>query len=132
MFSGNTSITTQGIRVDVSTAYLFEKSIPQRGRYVFAYQVRIFNESGNGVQLMRRKWIITDGMGQKRIVEGPGVIGETPLIEPGNSHEYISGCDFPIPFGKMEGFFLMVRPVDGHEFKVRIPAFSMIAPWHLN
>ncbi|MCB9231856.1 MAG: Co2+/Mg2+ efflux protein ApaG [Bacteroidia bacterium] len=132
MFSGNSSKTTQGIRVDVSTAYLHGESMPEHGRFVFAYQVRIVNESSSTVQLLRRKWFITDALGRNRVVEGPGVIGQTPTIQPGSMHEYVSGCDFPVPTGKMEGYFTMIRLPEKEEFKVRIPAFTMTVPWLLN
>ena len=132
MFSERSSKITEGIRVNVRSAYLREESLPEQEHYVFAYQVQIINESPYRVQLMRRKWVITDGVGFKRKVDGDGVIGQQPVLNPGESHEYISGCNFDIPVGKMEGWYYFVRSVDGSEFKVRIPQFTMFVPYLLN
>lgn len=131
MFSDSTSTITEGVRVEVRTAWLKERSSPLFGQYVFAYQVTISNESSSPVQLLRRRWIITDAVGQKRLVEGEGVIGEQPVILPGSTHQYISGCDFTTPIGKMKGYYTMVRP-GGDEIRVRIPEFTMIVPQLLN
>jgi ApaG protein len=84
------------------------------------------------VQLLRRQWIITDGVGKKRVVEGEGVVGQQPLIMPGAYHEYVSGCDFPVPIGQMKGWYHMTRLSDGALLKVRIPTFVMAAPFVLN
>ncbi len=131
MFSEPQSTTTQGVRVEVGTAWLQDQSEPQASHYVFAYQVRIINNSRDRVQLLRRKWIITDALGRVRVVSGDGVIGEQPILEAGESHEYISGCDFDTPIGHMTGWYYMVR-ADGTEFKVRIPEFVMSLPHLLN
>jgi len=132
MFSERFSKVTEGIRVNVRSAYLREESLPLHEHYVFAYQVQIINESPYRVQLMRREWHITDGVGARREIEGDGVIGQQPVLNPGETHEYISGCDFDTPSGKMEGWYYFVRSVDGSEFKVRIPAFTMFVPYLLN
>lgn len=132
MFSELSSKITEGIRVSVRSAYIPEESSPRHSHYVFAYQVHIENESPYTVQLLSRKWIITNGTGQKQIVEGDGVIGKQPTLNPGEIHEYVSGCNFTTPIGKMEGHYLMVRKADGSKFRVRIPAFTMAAPEVLN
>ena len=132
MFSKPTSLTTAGIRVTVGTAYIPEQSDPVSNRYVFAYKITIINESRYKVQLLRRKWFITDAVGKKRIVEGDGVIGQQPIIKPGESHQYISGCDFNVPLGKMEGEYFMKRLDDNSSFSVLVPSFMMVAPVILN
>ena len=132
MFSEPTTLITEGIRVTVRAAYIKEESNPRKNRYVFAYQINISNESRESVQLMRRKWLITDAYGRKRIVQGAGVIGRQPELAPGESHQYTSGCDFTTPLGKMEGFFFMIRINDGSDFRVRIPSFPLVKPEILN
>lgn len=129
MFSSTSSIKTQGVRVDVRTAWVKEQSRPMLEQYIFAYQVLISNESPHQVQLLRRHWYITDAYGNKREVEGEGVIGRQPILEPGESHQYISGCDFKSPIGRMTGYYLMQRESDGEEFQVRIPEFIMSVPF---
>lgn len=132
MFSEITSTVTEGVRVSVRTAYVKEQSSPHLDHFVFAYKVQIVNESPYRVQLLRRKWIITDGIGRKRSVSGEGVIGKQPVLEPGESHEYISGCDFQTPIGQMRGYYYMERAMDDEEIKVKIPRFTMVVPYLLN
>lgn len=131
MFSDLSSIKTEGVRVDVQTAWIRDQSNPSLDHYVFAYKIRITNESPYEVQLLSRKWIITNGLGEKRVVQGDGVIGQQPILSPGEQHEYISGCNFETPIGKMTGFYFMVR-TDGSSLKVRIPEFTMVVPHFLN
>ncbi|MEM0996324.1 MAG: Co2+/Mg2+ efflux protein ApaG [Bacteroidota bacterium] len=132
MFSDIQSIKTDGVLVSVRTTYVVEQSSPHLDNYVFAYKIQIVNESSATVQLLRRRWVITDALGDKRVVEGDGVIGQQPTLAPGESHEYISGCDFSTPIGQMEGHYTMQRLLDDSEFEVRIPRFSMVAPFLLN
>jgi ApaG protein len=131
MFSDTTSTKTQGVLVSVRTAYLPDQSSRQLEHYVFAYKILITNESEAPVKLLRRKWFIKDALGREHIITGEGVVGQQPLLQPGQSHEYISGCDFTTPVGQMHGFFYMTRP-DGTEFRVRIPKFTMVANFVLN
>lgn len=131
MFSNNTSIRTEGVLVSVRSAYVAAQSNPHLEHYVFAYKVLIRNESDTTVQLLRRQWFIRDAMGRVQQVDGEGVVGQKPVLAPGESHEYMSGCDFHTPIGQMHGFYFMVRP-DGTEFKVRIPRFTMVYPTILN
>ncbi|MEM7035800.1 MAG: Co2+/Mg2+ efflux protein ApaG [Bacteroidota bacterium] len=126
------STKTEGVLVSVRSAYVKEQSSPHLEHFVFAYKVRIVNESAHTVQLIGRKWLISDATGRKRMVTGEGVIGQQPILAPGESHEYISGCDFPTPIGQMHGFYFMERQVDGAELKVRIPRFTMVVPYLLN
>jgi ApaG protein len=128
MFSEFVNSRTADVIVSVQTAYLPTQSTPESGHYMFAYRVRITNASSETVQLLRRKWLIVDAMGQKRKVEGDGVVGLQPILAPGESHEYISGCEFHTPIGQMRGWYYMVRKGDPTEFKVRIPTFTMATP----
>ena len=119
--------TTLGIQVTVEPMYLEEQSEPLNGRFVWAYTVEIRNLGQIAVQLRRRHWIITDALGRVEEVEGAGVIGQQPVIQPGEAFEYTSGCPLPTPSGIMEGSYRMELP-DGHFIAVEIPAFSLDAP----
>ncbi len=119
--------TTRGVTVRVSVSYLPEQSEPQRGRWFWAYHIRIENGGDRTVQLLTRHWIITDGRGARHTVEGEGVVGEQPLIEPGASYDYVSGCPLGTSSGAMHGNYRMVGE-DGISFDVDIPDFPLIAP----
>ena len=121
------SAETRGVIVRVSVSYLPEQSEPQRGRWFWAYHVRIENEGPMSVQLLTRHWIITDGRGARHSVEGEGVVGEQPLIEPGASFDYVSGCPLSTPTGDMVGTYHM-RGEDGSGFDIAIPKFLLTAP----
>ncbi len=123
--------TTDGVTVRVSVSYLPEQSEPERGRWFWAYHIRLENEGAESVQLLTRHWIITDGRGARHSVEGEGVVGEQPVIEPGASFDYVSGCPLATPSGAMQGSYQMVRE-DGAVFAVEIPRFSLFAPAVLN
>lgn len=118
---------TRGIVVRVSVSYLPEQSEPQRGRWFWAYHIRIENAGPVTVQLLTRRWIITDGRGARHSVEGEGVVGEQPMIEPGGSFDYVSGCPLSTPTGHMQGSYHMVAE-DGSAFDVAIPKFALVAP----
>ena len=119
--------TTDGVTVRVSVSYLPEQSEPERGRWFWAYHIRLENEGTDTVQLLTRHWVITDGRGARHSVEGEGVVGEQPVIEPGASFDYVSGCPLATPSGAMHGNYRMVRE-DGAIFDVEIPRFSLFAP----
>lgn len=121
------SETTRSIKVTVKPFYLDEQSSPAEGRYVWAYHVRIENRGGETVQLRRRHWQITDGRGHVEEVEGPGVVGEQPVLKPGQSFEYTSGTPLPTPSGIMVGTYEM-EARGGDRFRVQIPAFSLDSP----
>jgi ApaG protein len=121
------SAVTHGIRVTVEPHYLEDQSDPGRSRYVWAYQVEIENGSLTTVQLLSRHWIITDANGQVQEVRGLGVVGEQPLLKPGERFAYTSGCPLPTPSGIMRGSYQMVR-ADGGLLMVEIPAFSLDMP----
>ncbi|MBX9859195.1 MAG: Co2+/Mg2+ efflux protein ApaG [Sphingomonas sp.] len=118
---------TQGVIVRVSVSYLPEQSEPRRGRWFWAYHVRIENEGPVAVQLLTRHWVITDGRGLRHSVEGEGVVGEQPQIAPGASFDYVSGCPLQTPTGSMQGSYHMIA-ADGSAFDVDIPKFALIAP----
>jgi len=122
---------TKGIRVSVQTRYLPDRSSPARKQYAFAYTVRITNEGQVPAQLRSRHWIITDGDGKVQEVKGDGVVGEQPLLHPGQAFEYTSGCVLETPYGSMHGTYRMV-PVLGEEFDAEIAPFSLALPHSLN
>ncbi len=123
----NEEAQTRGITVRVSASYLPEQSEPTRGRWFWAYHIRIENDSAVTVQLLTRHWVITDGRGGRHTVEGEGVVGEQPLIVRGASFDYVSGCPLATPTGHMQGSYRMIGE-DGSTFDVAIPKFSLLAP----
>ncbi|UOQ71984.1 Co2+/Mg2+ efflux protein ApaG [Hymenobacter cellulosilyticus] len=124
--------TTQGVTVSVTTNYLPDYSSPAQEHYVFAYKIDILNGSEYTVKLLRRHWYIYDANGVVREVEGEGVVGQQPVLEPGESHQYVSGCNLKSGLGKMCGSYQMERLVDGREFSVDIPEFTLVVPYRLN
>jgi ApaG protein len=118
---------TNGILVRVRPSYLAGQSDPDGGRWVWAYQVEIVNLSGVTVQLMARRWTITDGRGHVEEVRGPGVVGEQPVIRPGESYGYASGCPLGTDSGSMVGAYCMTD-AEGRTFEAAIPAFSLDTP----
>lgn len=121
------ALTTRGVTVRVSVSYLPEQSEPRRGRWFWAYHIRIENDGVAPVQLLTRRWIITDGRGARHTVEGEGVVGDKPVIEPGASYDYVSGCPLATPTGSMQGSYGMVGTNEGM-FDVAIPKFALVAP----
>jgi ApaG protein len=123
--------TTRGVRVQVKSVYLPERSSPAQGRYFFTYRVRISNEGEETVQLVSRHWVITDADGRTEEVRGPGVVGEQPVLAPGEAFEYTSFCPLPSPIGSMHGSYQMVT-AGGSSFDAEIAAFSLAVPTALN
>lgn len=121
------SAETGGILVRVRPSYLAGQSDPAAGRWVWAYHVEIVNLSGGTVQLKSRRWTITDALGRVETVEGPGVVGEQPVIAPGESYAYASGCPLPTDSGAMVGAYIMTD-AGGREFEAAVPAFSLDTP----
>lgn len=119
--------TTRGITVTVQPFYLDDQSSPADNHYVWAYRVRIENHSGETVQLKRRHWRITDAIGRIQEVQGAGVVGEQPVLGPGEAFEYTSGTPLPTPSGIMAGEYQM-EGEGGDRFDVVIPAFSLDSP----
>jgi ApaG protein len=118
---------TRGIRVRVVPQYLEEESSPDEGRFFWAYTIDIANEGPETVQLASRHWHITDSEGRKEEVRGPGVIGQMPVLRPGQSFRYTSGCPLGTPSGIMVGSYRMITE-SGEQFNVAIPAFSLDSP----
>jgi ApaG protein len=124
-------MTSDGIRIRVRSTYLPERSLPRDRRFAFAYTVSISNEGDDSAQLRRRHWIITDAVGEIREVEGEGVVGAQPLLHPGESFEYTSGCVLETPHGSMKGSYMMLRP-DGRCFEAQIHPFVLADPAAMN
>ncbi|MDE1902123.1 MAG: Co2+/Mg2+ efflux protein ApaG [Alphaproteobacteria bacterium] len=120
--------TTRQIRVTVVPTYLDDRSAPQDGHFVWAYEVTIENMGAETVQLLSRHWKITDARGELHEVRGPGVIGEQPTLEPGDSYSYTSGTPLATPSGIMTGTYQMENE-RGEQFDVEIPAFSLDSPY---
>jgi len=121
------SAITKGIQVSVETTYQPDFSNPQQHHYVFTYKVRIENKSNHTVQLLRRRWEIFDAAESRKIVEGDGVVGQQPILEPGEIHTYVSGCNLKSGMGKMRGSFTLEKLRDGQFWEVVIPEFQLIA-----
>ena len=123
---------TEGVRISVEVFYQPDYSQPTSGDYMFAYRITITNESEYAIKLLSRRWIIVDANGINREVEGDGVVGQQPIIEPGASHQYVSGSQIKTEMGKMFGTYLMQRTFDKSKFTVQIPEFLLVAPYKLN
>jgi ApaG protein len=117
---------TKGVRVEVLCRYAPENSKPLLREWVFQYTVRITNQSDETVQLISRHWIITDGLEHVEEVKGPGVVGEQPVLAPGESYKYSSWCPLPTPSGMMRGTYQMVR-TNGEHFDIEIAPFALRA-----
>lgn len=123
--------TTRGVRVQVQSAYVPEKSTPDDNYYFFSYHVKISNESEETVQLVSRRWIIHGPDGEVGRVEGPGVLGEQPVLVPGESFEYTSFCPLQYRLGSMRGSYCMVL-ADGQSFEAEIAPFTLAVPAAIN
>ncbi|MDQ7007076.1 MAG: Co2+/Mg2+ efflux protein ApaG [Acidobacteriota bacterium] len=128
---GHSVCVTRGIRVEVGSRYLAERSQPTQNFYFFTYRITIGNESAGSVQLISRHWIITDGEGRVEHVRGPGVVGKKPRLEPGESFEYSSFCPLTTPRGSMRGSYQM-HDEEGRPFEVEIAPFTLEMPLALN
>lgn len=127
--TGDYQATTRAIRVMVRVFYLADQSKPDQGNFVWAYQVRIENLGEQTVQLLRRTWRIIDAMGRIQTVHGEGVVGQQPVLEPGESFEYTSGTPLETPSGFMSGQYHLIVSTTGEAFDVTIPAFSLDSPY---
>ena len=119
--------TTRGIAVSVEPTYLEAKSSPRNSQYVWAYRVSIENQGWETVQLLSRHWMITNAHGELNEVKGPGVVGEQPILKPGESFEYTSGAPLNTPWGMMGGAYQM-ESESGEQFDIEIPTFSLDSP----
>jgi ApaG protein len=119
--------TTRGIRIEVQSLFVPERSDPDNGEWFYAYRVRIANEGEATAQLLSRHWVIIDGSGRVEEVRGPGVVGEQPVLRPGQSFEYTSGCPLRTPHGSMHGSYQMVT-AGGERFDAEIAPFALGEP----
>ena len=119
---------TEGIRVRVEPSFSLADSDPFDGHYVFSYHIAMENAGSTSARLLFRHWRIHDAAGEDTEVDGEGVIGEQPRLEPGDSHTYRSYCVLRSPAGYMEGYYTFVRP-DGERFEVEVPRFELTAPF---
>ncbi len=123
---------TDGIRISVKCEYQEKHSAPQNKEFVFAYWITIANEGLYTVQLINRHWIIFDSVGSIREVKGEGVVGEQPILKPGEIHKYSSWCPLSTPIGRMKGSFEMERQSDGNRLEAFVPEFDLIANFKQN
>lgn len=128
---GSSKTVTRGVRVEVTTEYDPTRSMPQQNRWFYLYTVEISNEGSETVQLVSRHWVITDATGHVEEVKGPGVVGETPVLEEGESFEYTSGCPLSTPYGSMHGTYQMVTQ-GGDRFDAQIAEFVLGEPRSLH
>lgn len=132
MHNDNSSeAVTHEIRVHVQSHFVPERSDPRVGRWFFAYQIKITNEGLRTVQLLSRRWVIIDANGEVEEVTGPGVVGEQPVLAPGESFEYGSFCPLPTPFGTMEGSYRMTDD-EQHVFEIEVARFTLSQPLAVN
>jgi ApaG protein len=124
--------TTNGVNICLKREYIAEHSKPELGSYFFAYTITITNFRPHRIQLLRRKWKITDYATFIRNVEGEGVVGVMPVLDTGESHSYNSFCELATGLGEMEGFYTFLNFQTMDEFEAAIPRFQLIAPWKLN
>ncbi len=124
--------TTRGIRIEVESDYLRDKSSPAEHEYLFTYRVRITNVGSETAQLLSRLWLITNAEGDVERVEGPGVVGETPILEPGGRFDYTSFCPLKTEVGTMEGYYVMALVATGERFQARIDPFTLAVPGAVN
>ncbi|MBI5451301.1 MAG: Co2+/Mg2+ efflux protein ApaG [Gammaproteobacteria bacterium] len=123
---------TRGVRVHVESNYSAERSDPERGQWFFTYHITITNEGPQTVQLLMRHWTITDANGKTEQITGPGVIGEQPVLRPGESFEYTSGCPLRTPVGSMQGRYLMLRRDTEQTFEADIAPFTLAERYTVN
>jgi ApaG protein len=124
-------LTTRGIRIRVESTYVEERSDPQESYFFFAYHVEISNVGNERAQLVSREWVITDSDGNVERVEGAGVVGETPLLQPGGAFEYTSFCPLRTSMGSMQGAYIM-RLTSGETFRAEIAPFTLAVPGVVN
>jgi ApaG protein len=123
--------TTRGIRIQVQSRYVPERSEPEQRQWFFVYHVRISNEGTETARLVSRHWVIADANGHMEEVKGPGVVGKQPLLAPGEAFEYTSFCPLPTSFGTMHGTYQMVTN-SGESFDAEIAQFSLAEPHAIN
>lgn len=123
---------SEGVEISVETFYQADYSNPANNEFMFAYRITIENHNTFTVQLLRRHWFIYDSNGQNREVEGEGVVGIQPVLEPGQQFQYVSGCNLRTEIGRMHGSYTMENQNTKTQFPVNIPPFVMVAPFKNN
>lgn len=123
---------SEGVEVSVEIFYQQDYSNPLNQEYMFAYRVTIENHNTFSIKLLRRHWFIFDSNGEHKEVEGEGVIGIQPILQPNENYQYVSGCNLKTEMGKMHGTYLMENQNNMERFYVKIPAFEMIVPFKYN
>ena len=126
------SLITQGIKISISTGFEGTYFKNQKLNFAFSYQITIENHSKETVQLVTRHWEIKDALNDIEVVDGEGVVGNKPVLKPGESHVYSSGCILSSPFGAMSGHFNMINHTTTHNFRVAIPSFKLSARFAMN
>ena len=126
------SLISEGVQVSVETFYQEDYSNPLQSEYMFAYKIVLENYNSFPVKLHRRHWFIFDSNASHREVEGEGVVGVQPVLQPGERYQYVSGCNLKTELGKMQGYYNMENVENREAIQVKIPAFKMIAPVKLN
>ncbi|MDX1685220.1 MAG: Co2+/Mg2+ efflux protein ApaG [Saprospiraceae bacterium] len=124
--------TTNGIKISVETKFLIGESNPEKGRFCYAYRITIMNERNTEVQLLSRHWKIKDSDGTTREVKGEGVVGQKPVLSPGESHQYVSWCPLNTSLGTMSGTYKMHDRISDEFFDAEVPTFPLIYPPRLN
>ncbi|MES2543924.1 MAG: Co2+/Mg2+ efflux protein ApaG [Bacteroidota bacterium] len=123
---------TRGIKISVFTSFEGTYFKNYKIHFAFSYEITIENQSKDSVQLLSRHWEILDSLNDIEVVDGEGVVGKKPVLKPGESHTYSSGCLLSSPFGAMSGFFSMINFTSTRKFKVEVPTFRLSAPFALN
>jgi len=123
---------SEGVQISVETFYQSDYSNPTNHEFMFAYRITLENHNNFAVQLLRRQWYIFDSNGENREVEGEGVVGVQPVLQPGEQFQYVSGCNLKTEMGKMHGYYTMENQNSKAQFSVKIPAFEMIVPFKNN
>lgn len=123
---------SEGVEISVEIFYQSDYSNPLNQEFMFAYRITIENHNNFTVKLLRRHWFIFDSNGEHREVEGEGVIGIQPILKPGETYQYVSGCNLKTEMGRMHGTYLMENQHNKETFKVNIPSFDMIVPFKNN
>ena len=126
------SLTTEGVEVTVKNNFEEELSNPAKPEFIFSYQISIKNDNDYPVRLLTRKWFVFDSKGDHYEVEGNGVIGKQPKLNPEDIHSYESGTSLASPIGRMRGHYIMENMINKEKFKVYIPEFDLVAPFVLN
>lgn len=126
------TLITAGIEIRVETFYHYAESNPGNNEFIHSYRIVMSNHNPFTVQLLRRKWMISNSYREVKMVEGDGVMGRQPILYPGDSYEYVSGCSLQSPIGRMDGIYIFQNKKTGKEFEVKIPVFRLEAPEILN